>query len=101
MNQYLKKYSICIIFSVDLFVLVWLSEMLRYVVMAMSTGLNSGITPLIIFSIEIFFAFVFVIVPSFLLIMWIINPLVIKRLFVQFGLTERIFNKKETKDVKA
>ena len=95
MNQILKKYVLCLIFSVDLFVLVWLSEMLRNVVLAISTGLNSGLPLLIAYGLGIFSLFVFGIVPSVLLVLWLINPLIIKKLLVQFGLTEDISEDKE------
>jgi hypothetical protein len=98
MNQIIKKYVICLIFSVDLFVLVWLSEILRNIVLAMSAGLNSGIFTLVLFSVEIFFLFVFGIVPLILLSMWLISPIPVRKLLVQFGLTEKLFDKKGKKN---
>ena len=98
MNQYIKKYFICIVFSLDLFILVLLSEILRNVMLAVSTGLNSGMMLLIAISAGFFFAFIFIIIPSILLVMWIANPMVTKNLLVQFGLTEKLFDKKSKKN---
>ncbi len=93
MNQTLKKYGVCLIFSFDLFVLVWLSEMLRPVVLAVSTGFTSGIPFLITYVSAIFFLFVFGIIPTILLAMWFISPIPIKKLLVQFGLNEKLFDR--------
>ena len=98
MNQIIKKYVICLIFSFDLFVLVWLSEMLRPIVLAVSSGLTSGIPLLIAYVSGIFFLFVFGIIPAILLAMWLISPIPIKKLLVQFGLNEKLLDKKPKKD---
>ena len=95
----MKKFFICIIFSLTLFILVWLSEILRYITMAVASGWTSGIPWLMAYSALIFFLFVFVIVPSVVLAMWMINPYVVKKLLSTFELSEELLEKKpkETK----
>ena len=96
MNRIVRKYLVCIIFSFDLFVLVWLSEILRNIVLAVSSGWSSGIFILMAYSALIFFLFVFGIVPSVLLVMWLLSPFPIRKLLAgQFGLTEKSLDKKK------
>src|SRR5208337_1778943 len=97
MNQTMKKYIICLIFSFDLFVLVWLTEMLTPIIHAIATGLTSGIPFLVAYVTGVFFLFVFGLIPLILLVMWAVSPVPIKKLLVQFGLNEELFNKKGKK----
>jgi len=87
-----KKYVTCVIFSLDLFILVIFSEMIRSTIMSFA---SSGS----LFSISISLLLVIVLIPAFLLITWLYNPIAVKRLLWTFGLTERSLNKKrETED---
>jgi len=87
-----------VIFSLDLFLLVLLSEILRYIALGVSTGITSGIPILIAYSVVIFFLFVFGILPLTLFGLWLVNPLVIKKLLVQFGLSEGSLNREKDDD---
>jgi hypothetical protein len=98
MNQYLKKYFICLIFTVDLTLLVLLSEILRYVMTASSQGITSGNIYLIGFGSFLLLAFMMVIIPLTLLLMWILNPLAMKKLLIQFGLNEKSLDKKRVEN---
>jgi len=95
MNRIIRKYLVCLIFSFDLFVLVWLSEILRNIVLAVSSGWSSGILVLMLYSVLISFLFVFGIIPLALLSLWLINPLLIKKLFMTFALTEKSLDRKK------
>lgn len=95
MNKIVRKYVVCLVFSFDLFVLVWLSEILRNMTLAISSGWSSGISVLMLYSALIFFLFVFLLVPSILLAMWLLSPIPIRKLLVQFGLTEKSLDKKK------
>lgn len=93
-----RKWLLCLVFSFDLFILVWLSEILRNIVLAVSSGWSSGIFVLMAYSALIFFLFVLGIVPLVLLSIWFLNPLIIKKLFMTFGLTEKSIKKKKPKE---
>jgi hypothetical protein len=85
-----------------LLVLVWLSEILRNVTLAVASGWSSGIAVLMAYSVLTLLLFAFVIVPLTVLSLWSINPLVIKKLFVTFGLSEKMLDKKrKTENPKA
>lgn len=95
MNRIIKKYLVCLVFSFDLFLLVWLSEILRNITLAVASGWSSGIAVLMVYSALIFFGFVFGIIPIALLGIWFYNPLVLKNLLSTFGLTEKSLDKKK------
>lgn len=94
MNRTVKRYFVCLIFSFDLLVLVWLSEILRNITLAVASGWSSGIAVLMAYSVLILFLFVFGIVPLSVLGLWLISPLAIKKLLVTFGLSEKVLDKK-------
>lgn len=96
-KEFIKKWIICLVFSFELFLLVWLTELMTNIVNALATGLNSGIFWLGMTVIEFFFLVVFGIVPLALLAMWLINPTIVSHLIGQFGLTEKLLDKKKTK----
>jgi hypothetical protein len=97
-NQYLKKYFICVLFTIDLTLLVVFSEILRYVTTSASLGVTSGNAYFIAFGVFVLFAFMFIIIPLSLLIMWIFNPLALKKLLIQFGLNEKTLDRKKPKE---
>ena len=91
MNRTVKKYLVCLFFSFDLLILVWLSEMLRSIIMATASGGYNLST------VSVFILFVFGIIPLFLLGMWFYNPLVVKNPLATFGLAEKSLDKKKEK----
>jgi hypothetical protein len=97
MNQYVKKYFICLLFTVDLTLLILLSEILRLVLISSSQSLTSGNIYLIAVGSLFLLLFMLLIIPLILLVMWILNPLAMKKLLVQFGLNEKTLDKKKTK----
>ncbi len=97
MNQYVKKYFICLLFTVDLTLLVLISEILRLVLVSSSQILTSGNIYLIAVGSLFLLLFMLLIIPLILLVMWILNPLALKKLLVQFGINEKTLDKKKTK----
>jgi hypothetical protein len=95
-REFLKKWIICLIFSVELFVLVWLTEIMSNIISTLSLGLNSGIFWLGMSVTEFFFLIVFGFVPIALLAMWLINPAIVNGILAQFQLTEKSLDKKNT-----
>jgi len=86
-----KKYILCLVFSFSLFIIVWLSEMLRLVIMDIVPN------PYSLANILYFFFMVFGAVPFSLLVLWIINPFLVSKILETFGLTEESLEKKKTK----
>lgn len=94
-RKMVRKYLLCLVFSFDLFILVWLSEILRVIVLAVASGWSSGIAVLMTLSVLVFFGFVFGIIPIILLCMWFVNPLIVKNILTTVGLTEKSLDKKK------
>ena len=97
MKEIFRKYLLCVFFSFVLFVVVWLSEILRDIVLAVSAGWSSGIVILMLYSVFIFFLFVFGIVPLCLLSLFLFAPKLMRRFFATLGVTEDLLEKKKTK----
>jgi len=95
MKGIVRKYMLCAVFSFLLFVIVWLSEMLRYIVTALASAMSSGVFVLNLFGVYIFFLFVFGIVPLCLLPLLLIYPKLMKAFFATFGVTEEVLDKKK------
>lgn len=94
-----KKYVVCVIFSIDLLVLVWISEILRSLMMAFASTItltNVTLIPLLA-SLFVLIMFLFGFIPLSLLIVWSLNPLAIKKLFATFALTEKSLDKRQEK----
>jgi len=100
MNGIVRKYLLCVVFSFLLFVIVWLSEMLRYIVTVLASAMSSGVFVLNLFGVYIFFLFVFGIVPLCLLPLLLMNPKLMKAFFATFGVTEELLDKKKEKTEK-
>ena len=83
-----------------MFLLVWLSEILRDIMLAVSAGWSSGIFVLMAYSVFIFFLFVFGIIPIILLAMLRVSPDIMRNIFSTVGLTEKSLDKKKTKSEK-
>lgn len=77
-----EKWAICLVFSFGLFILVWLSEMFRLMIMDISPN------PYTLGNILYFFLMVFVVVPFCLFSLWLINPFVVKKLLKSLGMSE-------------
>lgn len=86
-----KKYVLCLFFSFALFIVVWLSEMLRLTIMDIVPN------PYSLANILYFFFMVFGVVPSILFVLWLINPLVVSTILKTFDLTEKSLEKKKPK----
>jgi hypothetical protein len=99
-RELVKKYLMCVLFSFLLFVIVWLSEMLRYIVTALALAMSSGVFVLNLFGVYIFFLFVFGIVPLCLLPLLLIYPKLMKAFFATFGVTEKLLDKKKKNEDK-
>lgn len=97
-REFVKKWLVCLIFSFELFVLVWLTELMSNIVHALASGIGSGIFWLGMGVIEFFFLVVFGFVPVALLAMWLINPTVIDGIFSQFQLTDKTLDKNPKKE---
>jgi len=99
--EFIKKWIICLIFSVELFIVVWLTQLMTAIISALSTGLTSGIFWLGMDVTEFFFLIVFGFVPLVLLSMWLLNPTLLNGIMSQFGLSEKLLGKeKEKKEAK-
>lgn len=98
MKSVFRKYFVCLIFSFDLLILVWLSEILRDIMLAAASGWSSGVAILMAYSLSILSLFVFGIVPLTVLGLWYMNPLAIRKLLVTFGLSEKMLDKKKSKE---
>jgi hypothetical protein len=96
-RKIVRKYLLCLAFSFLLFVVVWLSEMLRYIVTTLGLAMSSGILVLNLVGVYIFFLFVFGIVPLCLLPLLLIYPKLMKAFFATFGVTEELLDKRKTK----
>jgi len=92
-NGIVRKYIVCLFFSFDLLLLVWLSEMIRMMIVEITSGSN----PYTLSNLSIFLLWIFGIVPAILLSVWLINPLSIKKLLSTFDLTEKSLDKKKEK----
>ena len=97
MRNIVRKYILCLSFSFLLFIVVWLSEMLRYIADAVAAAMSSGVLVLNLFGVFIFFLFVFGIVPLCLLSLLLISPKLTRAFFSTFGVTEELLEKKKTK----
>ncbi len=97
MNRVVRNYLLCLFFSFLLFIVVWLSEMLRYIVEALASAMSSGVLILNLFGVFIFFLFVFGIVPLCLLPLFLFAPKLMRKFFATFGVTEDLLEKKKTK----
>lgn len=93
-RKIVKAYPSCVLFSFLLFIIVWLSEILREVMLDMSSGWSSGIPILMGYSVLIFFAFVFGIVP---LVVWGLGEKMRKALLGAFNIDEELLEKKKEK----
>jgi len=89
------KYYPCVLFSFLLFIIVWLSEILRDIMLAMSSGWSSGIPILMAYSAFVFFLFVFGIIP---LILLGLGEKMRKALLGAFNIDEELLEKKEKPD---
>jgi len=83
-----KKFLVCLILSVSLFLIVYLSEIFVAVIHDIKSN------PFTLPNILYFFLIVFGIVPFLLWSLWIINPFLIEKILKTFGLGE---DKKERK----
>lgn len=88
------KYKSCVLFSFLLFVIVWLSEILRDIMLAVSSGWSSGIPILMAYSAFVFFFFVFGIIP---LILLGLGERMRKALLGTLNIDEELLDKKKEK----
>lgn len=95
-----KKYVMCLAFSVLLLVIVLLSEILRNLVLAVSSAMSSGIFILNLLSWYVLMSFVFLIIPLFLLASLLINPKLMEAFLATFGVTEELLDKKKKNEAK-
>ena len=95
-----RKWLLCLFLSFILFIIVWFSEIFHNIVLAVSSGWSSGIFVLMLFSVAVFFLFVFGIVPLCLLSLLLIYPKLMKKFFAAFGVTEELLEKKKKKEDK-
>jgi hypothetical protein len=74
---------------------VWLSEILRDVVLAVASAVSSGIFILNVVGFYVLISFVFVIIPLTVLFLFLLNPKVMKAFFATFGVTEELLEKEK------
>ena len=88
MKRIAKRYMASLIFSFDLLVLVLLSEVLRLMIVDLSSNYS-------MLNILVFNLLLFVLIPLTILFIWYVNPFATNKLLSTFGLTEELPEKEE------
>lgn len=96
-GKIVRRYKSCVLFSFLLFVIVWLSEILRYIMLAVSSGWSSGIPILMAYSVLAFFSFVFGFIP---LILLGLGERMRKALLGTLNIDEELLDKKKKNEAK-
>lgn len=98
MNRAIRRYFVCLAFTIELAIIVLFSEILRMSMFGFtSSGSVQSNAPV---NLSIFVLFAFAVVPFSLMFLWHMNPIVMKKLFDTLGITEEMLSKKKDKTEK-
>lgn len=100
MNWAIRRYFVCLTFTIELAILVLFSEILRMSMFGFTFSSSAQSNTLV--NMSIFVLFTFAVVPFSLMFLWRMNPIVMKKLFDTLGITEEMLGKKkDEKETKA